>query len=113
MPDLPMLLSFVVAAFVVVIVPGITVSAIVSVTLAHGMASGFWTELGVQFGRLSMVLIVAVALEAVLGLVSGERTTEIPRLTHPLSPWGREASLAVRQQSVVAAERGVHIIKSA
>ena len=70
MPDLPILLSFVVAAFVVVIVPGITVSAIVSISLARGMAAGFWTELGVQIGRLSMVLVVAVALEAVLGIVS-------------------------------------------
>ena len=70
MPDLPILLSFVVAAFVVVIVPGVTVSAIVSVTLARGMAAGFWTELGVQLGRLSMVIIVAAALQAVLGLVS-------------------------------------------
>lgn len=70
MPDLPILVSFIVAAFVVVIVPGITVSAIVSVALARGMAAGFWTELGVQLGRLSMVLIVAVALEAVLGAVS-------------------------------------------
>jgi threonine/homoserine/homoserine lactone efflux protein len=70
MPELPILLSFIVAAFVVVIVPGVTVSAIVSVSLARGMAAGFWTELGVQVGRLSMVLIVAAALQAVLGLVS-------------------------------------------
>ena len=70
MPDLPILISFIVAAFVVVIVPGVTVSAIVSVSLARGMAAGFWTELGVQLGRLSMVLVVAVALEAVLGVVS-------------------------------------------
>lgn len=70
MPDLPILLSFIVAAFVVVIVPGVTVSAIVSTTLARGMAAGFWTELGVQIGRFSMVLIVAAALQAVLGVVS-------------------------------------------
>src|SRR5690349_3225701 len=70
MPDLPLLLSFIIAAFVVVIVPGITVSAIVSVSLARGMAAGFWTELGVQIGRLTMMLVVAVALEAVLGIVS-------------------------------------------
>lgn len=70
MPELPILLSFIIAAFVVVIVPGVTVSAIVSVSLARGMAAGFWTELGVQLGRLSMVIIVAVALQAVLGVVS-------------------------------------------
>ena len=70
MPELPILFSFIVAAFVVVIVPGVTVSAIVSISLARGMAAGFWTELGVQLGRLSMVLVVALALETVLGLVS-------------------------------------------
>lgn len=70
MPDLPILLSFVVTAFVVVIVPGITVSAVVSTALARGFLAGLWFELGVQLGRLSMVLIVAVALEAVTGAVA-------------------------------------------
>lgn len=70
MPDLPILLSFIVAAFVVVIVPGVTVSALVSTSLARGMAAGFWMEAGVQVGRLTMVLIVALALEAVTGLVA-------------------------------------------
>ena len=69
MPDLPILLSFIAAAFVVVIVPGITVSAVVSTALARGFIAGLWSELGVQLGRLSMVLIVAVALEAVTGAV--------------------------------------------
>jgi threonine/homoserine/homoserine lactone efflux protein len=69
MPDLPILLSFVVAALVVVIVPGITVSAVVSTALARGFVAGMWFELGVQFGRLSMVVIVAVALEAVTAAV--------------------------------------------
>lgn len=69
MPDLPILLSFVVAAFVVVIVPGITVSAVVSTALARGFVAGMWFELGVQLGRLSMVVIVAAALEAVTSFV--------------------------------------------
>jgi threonine/homoserine/homoserine lactone efflux protein len=69
MPDLSILLAFVVAAFVVVIVPGITVSAVVSTALARGLAAGLWLELGVQVGRLTMVLIVAFALEAVVGFV--------------------------------------------
>jgi len=70
MPDLPTLLTFIAAAFVVTIVPGVTVSAVVSTALARGLAAGFWLELGVQFGRLSMVLIVALALEAVTGAVA-------------------------------------------
>jgi threonine/homoserine/homoserine lactone efflux protein len=69
MPELATLLAFVVAASVVVIVPGITVSAVVSTALARGLSAGLWLELGVQLGRLSMVLVVAFALEAVVGVV--------------------------------------------
>lgn len=69
MPDLPILLSFIVAAFVVVIVPGVTVSALVSTSLARGMAAGLWMEAGVQVGRFTMVLVVALALQAVTGFV--------------------------------------------
>ena len=64
------LLPFIVAAFVVTLVPGITVSAVVSTALARGLAAGFWMELGAQIARLSMVILVAVALQAVTGAVS-------------------------------------------
>lgn len=70
MPDLPLLISFVIASFVVTIVPGITVSAVVSTALARGLAAGFWLELGAQLGRLSMVVVVAAALQAVSDVVS-------------------------------------------
>jgi threonine/homoserine/homoserine lactone efflux protein len=70
MLDPATLLSFLIASFVVVIVPGITVSAVVSTALARGLAAGFWLELGVQFGRLSMIIVVALALEAVTSAVS-------------------------------------------
>lgn len=69
MPDLPHLASFLVTAFVVVIVPGITVSSVVSTALAQGMAAGFRTEAGVQLGRFTMILAVALALETVTRLV--------------------------------------------
>lgn len=69
-PDLPLLVSFTIAAFVVVMVPGITVSSVVSTALARGLAAGFLLELGATIARFSMVVIVAVALEAVTGLVS-------------------------------------------
>lgn len=67
--DPGLLAAFIAAAFVVTIVPGVTVSAIVSTTLARGMAAGFWLEAGVNLGRASMVLVVAVALEAVTSFV--------------------------------------------
>jgi threonine/homoserine/homoserine lactone efflux protein len=55
---------------VVVIVPGITVSSVVSTALARGVAGGLWLELGATIARFTMVVIVAVALEAVTGIVS-------------------------------------------
>lgn len=70
MPELATLLSFTVAAFVVVIVPGVTVSSIVSTALARGAVAAFLMEAGAQLGRFSMVVIVAMALEAVTGLMT-------------------------------------------
>jgi threonine/homoserine/homoserine lactone efflux protein len=69
-PDPATLVSFTVAAFVVVLVPGITVSAVVSTALARGLAGGLLLEIGAQLARLSMVIVVAVALQAVTGLVA-------------------------------------------
>ena len=68
--DLSNLTAFIIAAFVVVIVPGITVSAIVSTALARGFKGGMLIELGAQIGRLSMVILVAIALEAVTAVVT-------------------------------------------
>jgi threonine/homoserine/homoserine lactone efflux protein len=68
--NLTTLLPFVVACFVVTAVPGISVSAMVSTALARGLAAGFWQELGAQFGRFSVVLLVAVALTAVTAAIS-------------------------------------------
>jgi threonine/homoserine/homoserine lactone efflux protein len=55
---------------VVVIVPGITVSSVVSTALARGVSGGLWLELGATIARFTMVLVVAAALEAVTGIVS-------------------------------------------
>ena len=52
------------------LVPGITVSAVVSTALARGVVGGLWLELGATIARFTMVLVVAVALEAVTGLVN-------------------------------------------
>ena len=70
MPDLPILVSFVAAAFVVVIVPGVTVSSLVSTALARGLKAGLIMEAGVQVGRFLMILVVALALESVTRLVT-------------------------------------------
>ena len=51
-------------------VPGITVSTVVSTALARGLVPAYWFELGAGLARFSMVVVVAVALEAVTGVVS-------------------------------------------
>ena len=53
-----------------VVVPGITVSTVVSTALARGMRPALWFELGAACARFTMVLVVAVALEAVTGIVA-------------------------------------------
>lgn len=63
------LIPFTIAAFVVTIVPGITVSAVVSTALARGLVAGLWLELGAQLARLSMVVLVAVALAAITSVI--------------------------------------------
>lgn len=51
-------------------VPGITVSTVVSTALARGLSGALWFELGAATARFTMVIVVAVALEAVTGIVS-------------------------------------------
>jgi threonine/homoserine/homoserine lactone efflux protein len=55
---------------VVVAVPGITVSTVIGTALARGLKPALWFEVGAALARLTMVLIVAIALEAVTGIVS-------------------------------------------
>ncbi|MEP7241765.1 MAG: LysE family translocator [Devosia sp.] len=50
--------------------PGITVSTVVSTALARGLVPAYWFELGAGLARLTMVIVVAVALEAVTGIVA-------------------------------------------
>lgn len=68
-PDAATLIAFTIAAFVVVYTPGVTVSAVVSMALARGVAAGLLHEIGATTARITMVLIVALALEAVTGVV--------------------------------------------
>ena len=70
MPTLSVLLPYVLASFAISAVPGISVSALISAALGRGLLAGLWQEAGAQWGRFSMVLIVAVALQAISGVVS-------------------------------------------
>jgi threonine/homoserine/homoserine lactone efflux protein len=70
MPTLSVLLAFVVASLLISAVPGISVSALLSTALGRGLVAGLWQELGAQLARFSIVLVVAVALQAVSEFVA-------------------------------------------
>jgi threonine/homoserine/homoserine lactone efflux protein len=70
LPETGTLIAYVVAAFVVTAVPGISVSGVVSTALARGLGPAYRFELGAAIGRMSMVVMVAAALQAVTGIVS-------------------------------------------
>ncbi len=64
------LLPYLAASLAISAVPGISVSALISAALGRGLKAGLWQEAGAQLARFSMVLIVAIALEAINGIVS-------------------------------------------
>ncbi len=65
MPDFPTFATFFVAALAICLLPGSAVSAIIGAGLSRGFRAAMATEVGVQLGRLTMVLLVALALELV------------------------------------------------
>lgn len=60
------LLPFIVAVFVIVIVPGPTVTVIIANSLRKGAMAGIMNVLGTQAGLVPMVLIVAYGLDTVV-----------------------------------------------
>lgn len=63
------LLAYLAACFVLAVVPGPTVTVIVSSSLARGTRAGLMNILGTQIGMLSMVFVVAFGLEAVVAFM--------------------------------------------
>ena len=70
MVDVAILLPYVLACLLFSIVPGPSVTVVVANALAGGTRAGLLTILGTELSMLSMVLIVALGLEAVMALVS-------------------------------------------
>ena len=70
MIDPALLLPYVLACLLFSIVPGPSVTVVVANSLAGGTRAGLLTILGTELSMLSMVLIVALGLEAVMQLVS-------------------------------------------
>ncbi len=66
MPDLPILLSFAALAFLLVIVPGPSVTVIVANSLRYGLAAGLLTVAGTQTGAGLMILVLALGFSAIV-----------------------------------------------
>ena len=59
------LLYFIVASFLVVIVPGPTVSLIIANSLKSGMRAGILNVIGTQFGLIILILFLALGFKAI------------------------------------------------
>lgn len=66
MADTAFLLSFALASFLIVIVPGPTVTVIIANSLKHGARAGLLNVLGTQIGLTMMIAILAVGMSAVV-----------------------------------------------
>ncbi len=67
--SLATLATFATAVFVLVIVPGPTVSAIVAQSLARGTRAGFAVLIGTQLANYSMVIVVAFGMQAIIAFM--------------------------------------------
>jgi len=67
--DLNALLAFAIASFLIVVVPGPTVTVIIANSLRAGSKAGLLNVAGTQFGILSMNTILAVGLNTVVAIV--------------------------------------------
>jgi threonine/homoserine/homoserine lactone efflux protein len=70
MIDPAILLPYIAACFLFSIVPGPSVTVVVANSLAGGTKAGLATILGTEISMLSMVVVVALGLEAVMSIVS-------------------------------------------
>ncbi|MCD7060964.1 LysE family translocator [Pelagibacterium xiamenense] len=70
MIDPTILITYIAACFLFSIVPGPSVSVVVANALGGGTRAGLLTILGTEISMFSMVLIVALGLEAVMAVVA-------------------------------------------
>ena len=59
------LLYFIIASFLVVVVPGPTVSLIIANSLKSGMRAGILNVVGTQFGLIILILLLALGFKAI------------------------------------------------
>jgi threonine/homoserine/homoserine lactone efflux protein len=67
--SLTALAAFSTACFILAIVPGPTVSAIVAQSLTRGTKAGLAVLLGTQLANLSMIIVVAFGMEAIVAFM--------------------------------------------
>jgi threonine/homoserine/homoserine lactone efflux protein len=70
MIDLTTWITFALASAAIVIVPGPTVTVIIANSLRHGSGAGLWNVAGTQAGLITMILVLAAGLSAVVELMS-------------------------------------------
>ena len=70
MIDLAILLPYVAACFLFSIIPGPSVTVVVANSLARGTKAGVVTLIGTEIAMLSMVVIIALGMQAVMTVVS-------------------------------------------
>lgn len=69
MPDLSLWLGFLITSFMIVIVPGPTVTVIIANSLRYGARAGLFNVLGTQMGLIPMVFIVAFGLDKIVTML--------------------------------------------
>ncbi len=62
-------LTYIVACFAVVLVPGPSVTVIIANSLRKGSLAGLMNVAGTQMGLVPMILIVALGLETVVSIM--------------------------------------------
>lgn len=67
--DPSLLLPFALACFVIVIVPGPSVTVIIANSMRHGTRAGLLNVLGTQIGVATMIAVLALGLSAVVALM--------------------------------------------
>ena len=70
MIDLAILLPYVAACFLFSIINGPSVTVVVANSLARGTKAGVVTRMGTEIAMLSMVVIIALGMQAVMAVVS-------------------------------------------
>lgn len=71
MLDPALILTYLLASFVLVIVPGPSVTVIIANSMRHGTRAGLLNVLGTQIGLMSMIGVLALGLSAVVTAMGG------------------------------------------